>query len=46
MTRSINLPDALYARLSALAEEKGVKVSTIIQMACKEYADREDAKKQ
>lgn len=45
MIRSVNIPDKLYERLLAVAEKKGVTVSSVIKMACKEYCDREGGEK-
>jgi predicted DNA-binding protein len=44
MVRSVNIPDALYERLKKIAEEKGITVSAVIKMACKEYADNDGKK--
>jgi len=44
MKRSVDLSDEFLARLKAMAEKKGVTVSAIIKMACKEYLDREEQK--
>jgi len=45
MKRSVDFPDILLERMKKVAEEKGVTVSTIIKMACKEYLDKEENKK-
>ena len=42
LQRSIRLTDELAERLKSLAEKKGLRFSSVIQMACKEFADREE----
>lgn len=45
MKRSVDFPDVLIDRLKKMADQKGVNVSVIIKMACKEYLDKEENKK-
>ena len=41
VSRNIRIPDELYARLKAVAEEKGIAVSAVIKIACDEYAKKQ-----
>ena len=41
VSRSIQIPDELYARLKAVAEEKGLTISAVIKIACDEYAKKQ-----
>jgi predicted DNA-binding protein len=37
ITRSIQIPDEMYAKLEEIAKEKGVSIAAIIKLACGEY---------
>jgi predicted transcriptional regulator len=45
MKRTVDLSEEFNARLKAMAEHKGVSISAIIKMACKEFLDREESGK-